>query len=1071
MTRRLISLLSIGLALVLLISLGTTPVVKAASVVGNVTVGDLPQGIAANSNTNKAYTADYTSNSVSVIDIGTSAVTNTIPVGTGPYGAAVNPNTNRLYITHPYNGLNYISVINTASNLFIRTINVGVDPTGIAVNTNTNRIYVANRNSYTVSVIDGSTNTVTGTIPVTCSNYVAVNTSTNRIYVTDNCNYWVWVIDGSTNTVINTIPVGANPTGIAANPNTNRIYVANHDSNSISIIDGTTNLVTATIALTSAPDFVEVNPTINRVYVSSYSAGTVAVIDGLNQIVISTLPVSGGPLMLAVNKSTAAVYATLPDTDNIVVIDDVVPTPLTVNTISDTNDGECVASCSLREAIALIAPGGTISFAPSVQGNMTLTNAFGELTITKDIIITGPGAPRVSISGGSIRVLNISAGTTLTVSGLTFAQGIHATIGGAIINAGTLNLDKAAIINSQAPRGAAIYNTGVLNVSNSTLSGNTATQFGGGVYNAGTATFNNVTIYGNIATGASTRGGGLYNASGTMLVTNATISGNTAGLNGAGVARGGGTIQLQNTIIASNTPGGNCSGGMTSGGNNVQYGDVSCIAGLAQKNPKLGPLQYSGGLTQTMALLTGSAAIDAGNNSLCSLKDQRGNPRPIDGDGNGSINCDAGAYEAPLIKPIAPTLLTPSGSITTSTPLFRWNPINGSSFYMVWLNDAAGNIIYQTQYPSGVVCATTPCSVLLDVYPGKLWNGNYTWWVKAYNAAGWGPWSTAKNFTVNEAPPPAPILKAPTTTVLTSWPDFTWTPSVRATAYVLSISNATGTVFQQTYDSWFYYWTNTGLCVGNQCKVLDPIQLWNGSYTFSVQAYGPGGFSTWNTQAFSVNEAPPAKAVLFNPAGVVTTFTPTFSWSVATRATSYILSITGPDGVVITQQYDSIYYCGGSCAVVPPNLDLLNGNYTWKIQSYGPGGYGPWSNTLSFTVDVPPPVAPILNYPVGTITNTNNPQYIWQEANNANYYYLWVDGPHGNVTSVMVYASDICSGGWCYYTPETLLSNATYTWQVQAQNPGGYGEWSSGASFTISIVGNAPRLTNGSTPVPTFVPR
>ena len=63
-------------------------------------------------------------------------------------------------------GLGSVSVINGTTNTVFATIPVGDDPERLDVNEVTNRIYVPNSGSNTVSVIDGNTNTVIATVPV-----------------------------------------------------------------------------------------------------------------------------------------------------------------------------------------------------------------------------------------------------------------------------------------------------------------------------------------------------------------------------------------------------------------------------------------------------------------------------------------------------------------------------------------------------------------------------------------------------------------------------------------------------------------------------------------------------------------------------------------------------------------------------------------------------------------------------------------------------------------------------------------------------------------------------------------
>ncbi len=105
----------------------------------------------------------------------------------------------------------------------------------MAVNPRTNRIYVTNSNDGTVSVIDGTTNSVVATIPVgTTPQAVAVNPSTNNIFVANAGDNTVSVIDGATNTVSGMAPVGHLPLGVAVNSITNRVYVTNAADNTVS---------------------------------------------------------------------------------------------------------------------------------------------------------------------------------------------------------------------------------------------------------------------------------------------------------------------------------------------------------------------------------------------------------------------------------------------------------------------------------------------------------------------------------------------------------------------------------------------------------------------------------------------------------------------------------------------------------------------------------------------------------------------------------------------------------------------------------------------------------------------
>lgn len=258
----------------------------------------------------------------------------------------------------------------------------------------------------------------------------------------------------------------------------------------------------------------------------------------------------------------------------------------------------------------------------------------------------------------------------------------------AIYNTGILAISQNNFISNTAwSGGGGIYNNNTLLITNSTFKDNWSRAYngGGGIYNeGGTSYVTNSTFNGNKA--ADSAGGGILNSGGILNVSNSTFSGNfsnssvfygygggianfnggtltisssTFGDNladiGGGIYNGdGGTFNFENTIIATSNHGGDCVNAGTIGTNlNNMVEDGSCNP-LISGDPLLGLLQDNGGPTWTYALTLYSPAIDAGNNAACAAPpvnnlDQRGVIRPIDGDGDGTPTCDIGAYEYPLL--------------------------------------------------------------------------------------------------------------------------------------------------------------------------------------------------------------------------------------------------------------------------------------------------------------------------------------------------------------------------------------------------------------------------------------
>jgi uncharacterized repeat protein (TIGR01451 family)/CSLREA domain-containing protein len=276
-----------------------------------------------------------------------------------------------------------------------------------------------------------------------------------------------------------------------------------------------------------------------------------------------------------------------------------------------------------------------------VSGNQGggIYNATSSATLSALSIVNNIGGGGVYNTGASLTHLTISQGTvmtnTATSGGGIFNEGVGAIIdihdtrisgnqagaaGGGVFNNGIMTINSSLIDHNQARSGGAIEHFGgTLHLTNDTLSGNTAGDNGGGLYNLGNATLTNVTLSSNTASGPDT-GGNIFNDEAQLAI--------------------------GNTIVAYSEVDGNCfnsAGFIHSLGHNLDSANTcgfSAVGDRVNTDPLLGPLQDNGGDTPTHALLTGSPAIDQGDNASCPATDQRGIPRPQ------GIACDIGAYEA-----------------------------------------------------------------------------------------------------------------------------------------------------------------------------------------------------------------------------------------------------------------------------------------------------------------------------------------------------------------------------------------------------------------------------------------
>ena len=160
-----------------------------------------------------------------------------------------------------------------------------------------------------------------------------------------------------------------------------------------------------------------------------------------------------------------------------------------------------------------------------------------------------------------------------------FSQNEASDNGGAVYNSSasiTSWMLRSAIKDSKADEGAAVYNQGRINVSDSSFSNNTANFYGGGISNLGDAYIAQSTFQNNKALGLNGAGGALLNyLNATLSLVNSALHSNTVPDGSGGGLANNGTVRIDASVIDNNTVG-ELGGGVYNGGAmTVQYSTIS----------------------------------------------------------------------------------------------------------------------------------------------------------------------------------------------------------------------------------------------------------------------------------------------------------------------------------------------------------------------------------------------------------------------------------------------------------------------------------------------------------------
>jgi hypothetical protein len=409
----------------------------------------------------------------------------------------------------------------------------------------------------------------------------------------------------------------------------------------------------------------------------------------------------------------------------------------TVYTVTDPSD-EASDTNSLRYAViqadADINPAGSvIRFDPlvfSVPRTITLSSTLDLTGKNGPIVIDGPGAALLTVSGqGAVRVFDVGASVTTTISDLTISDGWtsdsgagDAQGGGLFNGGGTVVLSGTVVSDNRAVGDFAISGPGLggdgggiaqlsghLTLTGDTINGNQAVGgsglrvealpgysggpgLGGGLYvGGGSVIILNSTFAGNAASGGAGgagnstyagqeagldggsggagSGGGLFVAAGTLTLVNSTLAGNVV-TGGPGGAAGGADSPIGPIIGFPGLPGAATGGGLDDTGGSVTLGNTIVVNNTASS---LGPTHASDIAAAVRAPVTGSFNLIGAGGAGGVVGGADGNLVGVADAGLGSLADNGGLTPTMALLPGSPAIA--SGSVGLAVDPLTGQPL------------------------------------------------------------------------------------------------------------------------------------------------------------------------------------------------------------------------------------------------------------------------------------------------------------------------------------------------------------------------------------------------------------
>ncbi len=301
----------------------------------------------------------------------------------------------------------------------------------------------------------------------------------------------------------------------------------------------------------------------------------------------------------------------------------------------------------------------------------------------------------------------------------------------------------------------------------------------------------------------------------------------------------------------------------------------------------------------------------------------------------------------------APELVSPSGTQNSGKLTYTWKGVSGSQSYCLEVRNDRNNVVIKQYY------SALPTKKTYSKTPSKnLASGIYTWSILCKNR-GHSQSSDPMEFTICKSLPGKATLVSPKDNIGSKNPIFTWMPLDGGIRYRLTVAKAGSPdtpIFDKIYD------VEDVLSNTDQTCSVGPVlsqdleeAVYYRWWIQTINCLGEGPRSYFKD--FRYKTVIPGKPNPISPSGLISTNSPTFTWTAASAATGYHLEVyirnksPADDFILVDERWFDAskvtkgYRCSGSLGPLPDDDSV----FFWRVQASNDGGIdGPWSSWRYF---------------------------------------------------------------------------------------------------------------------------